>query len=67
MRCTILGLDCDISLNNPLALRNTKMLRLYSEIDGRVRTLSFLIKHWAQVLVSMYTISLVHLLACMLY
>ena len=43
------GLECDISLNNQLALRNTKMLRLYSEIDSRVRTLSFVIKHWAQV------------------
>lgn len=42
------GLDCDISLQNPLALANTRLLRAYSEIDPRVRELAFLIKHWAK-------------------
>lgn len=30
-------LDCDISLYNKLAQRNTRMLKMYSEIDIRVK------------------------------
>eukprot|EP00607_Mallomonas_marina_P002659 CAMPEP_0182437790 /NCGR_PEP_ID=MMETSP1167-20130531/85285_1 /TAXON_ID=2988 /ORGANISM="Mallomonas Sp, Strain CCMP3275" /LENGTH=567 /DNA_ID=CAMNT_0024630833 /DNA_START=1036 /DNA_END=2739 /DNA_ORIENTATION=- len=41
-------LDCDISFNNPLALRNTALLNIYSRIDDRVRALAFLIKKWAK-------------------
>ena len=43
------GLDCDVSLNNPLALCNTKLLRSYSECDPRVRPLAYIIKHWAKM------------------
>lgn len=42
------GLSCDISLHNELALANTKLLRIYSEIDPRVRQLAYLIKYWAK-------------------
>ena len=42
------GLDCDIAFNNPLAIWNTKLLKTYSEIDGRVLELAFIIKHWAK-------------------
>lgn len=42
------GLDCDISLHNPLALANTKLLRTYSNIDQRVRQMAYIIKHWAK-------------------
>eukprot|EP01038_Epipyxis_sp_PR26KG_P004379 gene4379-6194_t len=42
------GLECDISLNNPLAVRNTQLLRTYSRIDPRVQSLAFIIKHWAK-------------------
>mmetsp|Transcript_30242 Transcript_30242/g.43219 ORF Transcript_30242/g.43219 Transcript_30242/m.43219 type:complete len:592 (-) Transcript_30242:83-1858(-) len=42
------GFDCDISMKNPLALRNTSLLRLYSDLDSRVRSLAFVVKHWAK-------------------
>lgn len=45
----ISGLDCDISFNNPLAMRNTRLLAAYSSIDERLRQLAFLIKKWAKV------------------
>jgi hypothetical protein len=44
----ISGLDCDISFNNPLAIRNTLLLASYSAIDNRVRELAFIIKYWAK-------------------
>jgi hypothetical protein len=42
------GLDCDISFNNPLAIRNTLLLASYSTVDIRVRELAFIIKYWAK-------------------
>lgn len=42
------GLDCDISVENPLALRNTQLLHQYSRIDPRVRALAYTVKHWAR-------------------
>lgn len=44
----LLNLDGDISLHNSLALCNTKLLRVYAEIDPRVRCLAYIIKHWAK-------------------
>lgn len=41
-------IECDIAFYNPLALRNTQLLRLYSDLDPRVRPLGFLIKRWAK-------------------
>ncbi len=37
----------DISINNSLALYNTKLLKSYSECDQRVRPFILAIKHWA--------------------
>ncbi|CAM9334675.1 unnamed protein product [Chrysoparadoxa australica] len=42
------GLDCDISIMNPLALKNTELLWTYSQVDERVKHLAFIIKHWAR-------------------
>ena len=42
-------LEADISLENTLALHNTRMLALYNWIDDRVRPLGFAIKYFAKV------------------
>ncbi|KAM7260916.1 hypothetical protein ACFE04_026391 [Oxalis oulophora] len=42
------GISCDICVNNLLAVVNTKLLRDYAQIDGRLRQLAFLVKHWAK-------------------
>ena len=42
------GLECDICVNNTLALRNTALLRAYSMCDPRIRPLAFLIKKWTK-------------------
>lgn len=41
-------LQIDITLNNHLAVANTALLRDYAAIDGRLRQLVLLIKHWAK-------------------
>jgi DNA polymerase sigma len=43
-----LGLACDMNVNNTLALENTRMIRVYVEIDPRVRQLMMIIKHWTR-------------------
>ena len=43
------GLDCDVSTHNPLALRNTELLRAYAKVDGRVRGMAYVIKKWAKI------------------
>jgi|EP01046_Picozoa_sp_COSAG06_P027538 DNA polymerase sigma len=40
------GVECDISVHNALALRNTQLLRMYSLIDTRVRWLAYTLKRW---------------------
>ncbi|OMO65456.1 PAP/25A-associated [Corchorus olitorius] len=42
------GISCDICINNVLAVVNTKLLRDYAKIDGRLRQLAFIVKHWAK-------------------
>jgi len=42
------GLDCDVSAHNPLALRNTALLRAYASIDQRVRAVAYVVKSWAK-------------------
>ncbi|KAI9324902.1 hypothetical protein DFJ73DRAFT_597024, partial [Zopfochytrium polystomum] len=39
---------CDINVNNTIALRNTKLIKLYVELDPRVRPVILVIKHWAK-------------------
>ena len=43
-----LQVACDLNVNNPIALENTAMIRIYGEIDPRVRPLAMIIKHWAK-------------------
>ena len=38
----------DITVNNLLAVVNTKLLRDYAAIDGRLAQLVFVVKHWAK-------------------
>ncbi|CAN0346990.1 unnamed protein product [Ascophyllum nodosum] len=42
------GLQCNISVMNPLALRNTRLLKAYSEADPRIKSLGHVVKHWAK-------------------
>ncbi|XP_065348402.1 terminal uridylyltransferase 4-like [Cloeon dipterum] len=41
--------ECDISLYNSLAERNTKMLQLYTQIDPRVKILGYTLKRFAKL------------------
>ena len=43
-----LKLACDMNVNNTLALENTRMVRMYVQIDPRVRPLAMIIKYWTQ-------------------
>ncbi len=42
------GIECDISVMNPLAVRNSSLLRTYASIDPRVRLLGYILKYWAR-------------------
>lgn len=41
-------LECDISIENPLAVLNTSFLRSYSYLDPRIPILAAIIKKWAK-------------------
>ncbi len=41
------GMLVDISINNTLALHNTRLLATYAKLDKRVRQLAVCVKHWA--------------------
>ena len=41
-------IECDICINNRLALRNTALLRTYSLIDPRLRVMAAIIKDWSK-------------------
>jgi DNA polymerase sigma len=43
-----LRLNCDINVNNTLALENTRMIKTYVLIDERVRQLAMIVKHWTK-------------------
>ncbi|EHL00696.1 putative Poly(A) RNA polymerase cid11 [Glarea lozoyensis 74030] len=43
-----LRLSCDMNVNNPLALENTRMIKTYVQIDPRVRPLAMIVKHWTK-------------------
>ena len=41
-------LSADLNVNNTLALENTRMIKLYVQLDERVRPLVMIIKHWTK-------------------
>lgn len=41
-------LSCDMNINTPLGLMNTRMIKTYVAIDPRVRPFAMIIKHWAR-------------------
>ena len=41
-------LAADLNVNNTLALENTRMIKLYVQLDERVRPLIMIIKHWTK-------------------
>eukprot|EP00516_Mucochytrium_quahogii_P002462 CAMPEP_0203765666 /NCGR_PEP_ID=MMETSP0098-20131031/18536_1 /ASSEMBLY_ACC=CAM_ASM_000208 /TAXON_ID=96639 /ORGANISM=" , Strain NY0313808BC1" /LENGTH=1101 /DNA_ID=CAMNT_0050661939 /DNA_START=625 /DNA_END=3927 /DNA_ORIENTATION=- len=41
-------IECDICVDNRLAIRNTLLLRTYSMIDPRVRQMVYLVKVWSK-------------------
>lgn len=43
------SLDCDIGINNHLAVRNSALIRDYMSLDPRARDLTRIIKHWAKL------------------
>ena len=45
---SVTGLECDISLHNPLAVKNTQLLMSYSTVDPRVRQLAYAVKRWSK-------------------
>ncbi|TPX48655.1 hypothetical protein SeLEV6574_g01929 [Synchytrium endobioticum] len=40
--------NCDVNINNTLALRNTQFIKAYVDIDDRVRPLLLILKHWTK-------------------
>ncbi|OQS03776.1 hypothetical protein THRCLA_21068 [Thraustotheca clavata] len=45
---TTSDIDCDVCVENALALRNTRLLRTYALADPRVRILAYFIKAWVK-------------------
>ena len=43
-----LQLACDLNVNNPLALENTRTIKTYIQIDERVRPLAIIVKYWTK-------------------
>ena len=44
----VTGLECDISMQNPLAVKNTGLLSTYARVDSRVRVLAYTVKRWVK-------------------
>lgn len=42
-----LKVSCDMNINNTLALRNTKLVKTYMQLDQRARKLTYAVKQWA--------------------
>ena len=42
------SINCDINVNNTIALRNTVLIRTYVDLDPRIKPLLMVIKYWAK-------------------
>jgi len=47
-RDPVTRINCDVCINNILAVVNTRLLRDYASIDPRLRQLAFCVKYWAK-------------------
>merc|ERR1711871_756890 len=45
---SVTKLECDISLQNPLAVHNTGLLATYANCDSRVREVAYALKRWVK-------------------
>lgn len=43
-----LHLACDLNINNQVALKNTRMVRTYMQLDKRARPLAMIVKYWTR-------------------
>lgn len=43
-----LQIACDLNVNNHVALKNTRLVRAYMELDRRVRPLAMIVKYWTK-------------------
>jgi DNA polymerase sigma len=41
-------MECDLSVYNHVAVRNTELFKTYTQADSRVAPLIFAVKHWAR-------------------
>ena len=41
------GIECDICVDNELAVHNTRLLKAYASLDPRVRAVGLFVKTWA--------------------
>lgn len=44
----LLSVACDMNINNTMAIENTRMMKIYVEIDPRVRPLAMILKYWTK-------------------
>lgn len=43
------GLKCDLSMNNRLALQNTRLIKLVCDVDPRIQALMYNVRYWAKL------------------
>jgi len=43
-----LDLACDLNVNNQVAVKNTRLVKTYIQLDERVRSLAMIVKHWTK-------------------
>ncbi len=43
------GIICDLNLSNALSLRNTKLIRLFCDIEPRFQALATILRYWAKM------------------
>jgi len=43
-----LDLACDLNVNAQVAVKNTRLVKTYIQLDERVRPLAMIVKHWTR-------------------